>query len=84
METKEYPIPDDVMNLFDDKNAASGLRDVYAKLPFGFKKASKCARESERLKTKAWTKVFEVYPELRGDFSLSYAYGVVTIIEGAK
>lgn len=79
--TKEYPVPEEIRDLFDDKNAASDLRDVYAKLPFGFKKASKCARDAQRLETKAWRKVYEIYPELIG---IELTHWAGTIKKGAS
>ena len=63
---KKYPIPEEIVEFIHKSEAMWGLRDVYAKIPFGFSKAKKCALESEVCRTKFWRKVVEIYPELKG------------------
>lgn len=59
------------------------LRDVYVKLPFGFKKAKKCAIGAEKAREKFWRKVRELYPEL-ADHEITYHGGNYTISAKVK
>ena len=67
MEEKKYPIPEETTDLIDKSIALGKMRDVLAGKPFKFKKAVKCATDSEKLKRKFWGKVAELYPELVGN-----------------
>lgn len=63
---KKYPIPDDIQELDNKKVAHEQLRDLYAKLPFGFKKSFKCALQAENYRKQFWAAIYELYPELQG------------------
>jgi hypothetical protein len=63
---KNYPLPDEVISLFVDAEAMLGLRDQYAKQDFGYRKAKKCAKGSNKLFTKFWRMTMQIYPELNG------------------
>ena len=66
METKEYPISDDIV-LFSYKFlAADAIRDLAVKLPFGYRKAFKAAADSIRFRKLFWDRIQDVYPELKG------------------
>lgn len=70
-ENREYEIPEDVALLMDKKLSNEALRDLYVKIPFGFKKASKCAANVPHFDRKFWDAVFVLYPELKSK-KLSY------------
>ena len=76
MSTKLYELPEDVNNLRSDASALIELRDAYVKLPFGFKKARKCAIDNKRLLTLFWFRAVEIYPELSGKNLVSDVGGV--------
>ena len=63
--SKEYHIPEELCKIIDEARAMEAMRDLYAKLPFGFRKTRKCAVRHENLKNKFWGKVNTMYPELR-------------------
>ena len=71
MEEKKYPIPEEVIDLWDKKVAAENMRDIMVKLPFGFKKARRCALDAQTFRRKFWHKVRCMYPEL-DDNSLAF------------
>ena len=68
---KEYPIPDEIAEIHHRLVATRKNRDIYVKLPFGYKKALKLAISYERYITKFWKSVMELYPELDG-INVSY------------
>jgi len=79
----EYTIPEEVALLMRKAEALKGLRDIYIKIPFGFKKARRCAIDHENYRARFWLKTIELYPELKGrklSFSISSAF--VWIVEG--
>ena len=57
-------IPDEIVELGEKLEALYELRDKYATLPFGFKRARKCAIEALKYKGIFLRKVAEIYPEL--------------------
>lgn len=63
---KKYDIPEELMELQYQRQAAEKLRDLYVKLPFGFKKAKKCALDAVRAQSEFWHRVPQLYPELEG------------------
>lgn len=65
---KTHKVPEEVMEFMYKWKGAARLRDIYVKLPFGFKKARKCAREAVRNETTFWDEIKVLYPELRGKF----------------
>jgi len=67
----EYDIPEELAVLSDKLQAAEYLRDKYIKIPFGFKRAKKCATEAAYFRRKFWKGVCKIYPELK-DKSASY------------
>ena len=83
MEEKEYEIPEEIIALWDKYHAAKKMRDILAKLPFGFKKARKCALDAETFNRKFWYKVRELYPEEFYKKGLEFYayYGHVTILK---
>lgn len=62
---KRYPIPAEIQELDNKKRAHEELRDLYVKLPFGFKKAMKCAILAEKYKKEYWAAIRDLYPELQ-------------------
>jgi len=79
---KEYPINNDIALLNDKVEAARKLRDLAVKLPFGYWKARKAAREATYFNRKFWQRIIDVYPELRNE-DLAYRphHQVVVIAE---
>jgi len=65
-EQKVYEVPREVADLMVERASHEKLRDTFAKLPFGYKKAVKHSRLAEKCRTEYWEKVSEIYPELRG------------------
>jgi len=63
---KQYPIPEELDDLFFMAEVLAGLRNRFMKMPFGVKKAIKCAVQSERKLEKFWDKVYKAYPHLKG------------------
>ena len=64
-EKKIYPIPQEVADILIEVENYSKLRDLYVKLPFGFKKAVKCGRIAEEKRSAFWRKAHELYPETK-------------------
>lgn len=79
--SKEYEVPEELAKLMDKSLACEDLRNRYVKLPFGFRKAKKCAVEFHSLKRKFWNGIRELYPELTGGLSYSANDNMVKIIE---
>ena len=65
MEKEKYELPEEVIDLLDKANASKKMRDRLVKLPFGFKKAMRCAIDGERLTREFWSKVRVLYPEIQ-------------------
>ena len=61
---KTYPIPQEVADIMVKSYALNNLRDTYAKLPFGFKKAARAAIEAEKFRVEFWNKVYKIYPKI--------------------
>ncbi len=77
---KYYDVPQEITDMFFDSNGLEKLRNVYAKLPFGFRKARRCAIDGQRLFDGAFQKVCELYPELRGK-TLAHGAGKVWVVK---
>lgn len=80
---KKKKVPNELAELFDESFALQTLRDIYAKLPFGFRKARKLAIESTKKQAKFWREVIQLYPELLGK-DLIYRSGYVWESEKIK
>jgi hypothetical protein len=78
-EDKKYDIPKEIINIILEADNYLDLRDVYSKLPFGFKKAKKCGLLAKQKKNEFWCKVIELYPELYGNNLMVDYCGSVTI-----
>jgi len=62
---KEYPVGNEIAELFENHYAAKNLRDTAIKLPFGYKKAFRASQAMEKYYKKAWEKIEHLYPELK-------------------
>ena len=60
----KYELPEELLKLVDKTMAFETLRDRYVKLPFGYRKAKKCAINHQHYKRKFWNSVSKLYPEL--------------------
>ena len=61
-----FDLPAEITCFYNEYMAFQKLRDIYVKIPFGFKKAKKCAIQAENVREKFWRKIHELYPELKG------------------
>lgn len=70
---KKYTLPEDAARLLSERNAMYDLSGIYAKIPFGYKKAVKARKEGNRLQRKAILMVKKLNPEcnLNGKFHLN-------------
>jgi len=59
---KRLPIPKGLDDIMVEMEAYRRLRDIYTKLPFGFRKAVKCGKQAEKKRREFWQKVFSLYP----------------------
>jgi len=61
---KEYNVPDEIHEIWCEYTGCLDLRDRYTKLPFGYKKAKKLAKDAEVARYKFWWELKSIYPEL--------------------
>lgn len=81
-EKKEYALPEEIIEKFDEFQAMEDLRDKYIKIPFSFKKAVKCGIASRKAHNKAWLMVYELYPKLKNKLlTAHYSAAILTINE---
>ena len=64
---KEYDIPEEISDIDVEVRALEDLRDVYAQLPFGYKRALKASKKAVKLNFLFWEKVKDLYPQLDKD-----------------
>lgn len=81
--SKEYDIPQEVADIMVTSEAYSALMDVYAKLPFGYKKALKSSIKCEHEKRMFWKKINDLYPKLKNKH-LTYNASYKTVCEKTK
>ena len=72
-EREEWKVPEDLIKKHEEAEAMLLLRDKYASLPLGFKKAMKCSIKNVQLSREFWANIRGLYPELK-DKSLSHNY----------
>ena len=60
----ERRIPDEILLLWQKSEAAIVMMDVYARLPFGYRKALRSGTDSIQFKTEFWSKLMDLYPDL--------------------
>lgn len=63
---KKYEVPQELVNISLESNAANLLAQWYVKMPFGYKKAKKSAENYQKLNNEFWQKVYTLYPDLKG------------------
>lgn len=61
---KKWTVPKELVNDWTRSNALVQMRDMYAKFPFGYKKALKCSINSEEIRRCFWRNVKALYPEI--------------------
>lgn len=61
---KEFPVDEELAGYFDAYHAALELRDKAIRLPFGYRKAYKAAKDAVKNQRKFWKKVYKVFPEV--------------------
>ena len=76
---KTYDVPEEVKTLLEKSAAAATLRDIYANLPFGFRKARKCAIDYIKYRRIFWNKVYEMYPELPDNAIYNVTMGLIEV-----
>ena len=80
---KNYKIPKELLKISAESNGYLKLRELYVKLPFGYKKAVKCSVEAEKLNQDFFIKAKKLYPELKGK-SLQLREDEIYILEDKK
>lgn len=75
---KEYPVGNEIAELFENHYAAKNLRDTAIKLPFGYKKAFRASQAMEKYYKEAWEKIGHLYPELK-KYDLQYRRNFHTV-----
>ncbi len=70
--SNKKPIPNDIYEHRLNSLAYRNLRDVYAKLPFGGKKAIKFAKLEEKENSTFLSKIGELYPDIKNARSYSW------------
>jgi len=70
-EKKQYPVGNLIADDFTAYEAAIELRDRALKLPFGYKKALKAAKDAIKYKRIFWKNVRKMYPEIKNS-TLNY------------
>ncbi len=56
-------IPQEIADIAIRRSALADLRDLYVRIPFGFRNARKAAMESKSGLAEFWKKVGEIYPQ---------------------
>jgi len=62
---KYYDLPQEILDLLDEYANYISLKEMYTKVPFGFKKAIKSGKIAIEKSNKFWNKIYELYPELK-------------------
>ena len=62
----EYPVTEEIVELFLEHTAALECRDAAIKQVFSTKKALNYSIIAERARDKAWGLIFSLYPDLKG------------------
>jgi len=83
-QTKILSVSKEIDMIIAESESLRILRDMYAKLPFGYKKAVKCAKESELKRRQFWQTLYALYPEIdKGSWTYNaYAMTIVPKEEG--
>lgn len=63
---KKYPIPSEIVDIISEHMAYDNLKEIYARIPFGFNKAVRCGKKSRKLHRRFWNSVYKLYEELEG------------------
>lgn len=69
---KDYPINDELAAIFDKSAAAMAIRDICVRLPFGYKRALRAARDEIYFERLFWKNVRELYRKDLYDKRLEY------------
>jgi hypothetical protein len=70
--TEEYTVPKEIDEILSEAESLLIMRDLYVKLPFGYRKAVKCAKQSEILRREFWRKLYALYPLELSEGSWTY------------
>ena len=62
---KRYPVPEEILDIIITAFSYKDLRAIYAKTPFGYKKAMKLSVLYSRKLQKFWSLMYKLYPEIR-------------------
>ena len=79
MENTTWNVPKELIDRWTKSDALREMRDMYAILPFGYKKALKCSVESEEIKRCFWRDIKKLYPELKKHSPVNYDHEEGTI-----
>lgn len=61
-----HSIPYEIMEHDYNERACLKVRDLASKLPFGYKKAVRAAKDAIKERTLFWDKIYVLYPEFKG------------------
>jgi len=61
---KMYSVPDEIHKMWGKQRGLTKLRDVYAKLPFCYKRAVRASTDQQLYELEFWTSIRKLYPEL--------------------
>ena len=85
MKKQRFKVPYELRQIGIEAEAYEKLRDRYVKVPFGFKKAKKCAIKTEELWSKFWIGIRVLYPKSRSEKVIWTSMGeFVEIMEEEK
>jgi hypothetical protein len=65
-DTKQYEIPQELVDISLQANAAYALGQFYVKIPMGYNKAKKSFENQAKFNNEFWQKVYALYPDLKG------------------
>lgn len=73
----ELTVPKEIDSLAAEAAAMKQMRDIYVKLPFGYRRATKAAKEAEILVRSFWQKLYVLYPEVKDGKWTYFAHEMV-------
>lgn len=80
MQTKYENIPEDIIQVFLDRQSLLDVIEELAPIPFTYKKIKKLALEAGKLKEKGYMMLYYLYPEIKDKaWSVDHEERVLTI-----
>lgn len=80
--SKEYPISEEIKEMFDEMASLEECRDLAIEKVFGWKRAAYFGKRSKTMWRKAWDAVMELYPEFKyKEMEYVHILGAITLKE---